>query len=457
MASIGGASTGTPKRTSQYPNILLLDGGISTHLEQKLTSSTHGDNNQGQSQTSPFSHRELWSSYLLLTPKGREEILYGHLDFLEAGCDVISTLTYQLSHHLCEMTQQEPSNHSGKDDEEEATAIDTDIRKGTSSTATGTNHDDHGPSCTTVLPWTEATVNRYLRMACRIAQESLRLQSSTTRQGSPKRDRYIMASIGSYGGALADGSEYTGLYGDLSFEDLKAFHQKRLQVFMDVNMDNDVDVDESKEISMNCDIGDLTLSLDTPSCVSIITFETIPCRFEVEAILSVLKEHRNRVTGSDPIGRKKQIWLCLSCRDGDTLNDGTPIQGILDILDDHDPDSNLVQGIGVNCVALKFVQNLVEKIVMHELDCGTNRTVIFYPNSGEEWDAAKEQWCEGTGCTEAGEFADTLLTCIRSVHRLCKLHNRSALDSPMPLAVGGCCRTTPETIAALRCIIDDHI
>ena len=148
-------------------------------MKQKLTS-THGDNER-QSQTSPFSHRELWSSSLLLTPKGRQEILNGHLDFLEAGCDEISTLSYQLSHHLCEMTQEEPVNHSGNDDDEAATAIDTDIRKGKSSTVIDSNHDDHEPY-STVLPWTEATVNRYLRMTCRMNQESLRLQSST-RQG----------------------------------------------------------------------------------------------------------------------------------------------------------------------------------------------------------------------------------------------------------------------------------
>ena len=159
-------------------------------------------------ETSPFSDRHLWSSSLLLTPSGRQEILHGHLDFLRAGCDVISTVTYQLSHYLCERSLEKDK-------------IDTD-----NETSKGIDDDSK------IMSWTEESVNWYLRMAYRIATESILLQSSS--QDFSTRERYIMTSIGSYGGALADGSEYTGEYGDVTFDALKDFHRKRFEVFKNI-------------------------------------------------------------------------------------------------------------------------------------------------------------------------------------------------------------------------------
>ena len=65
-------------------DILLIDGGVSTHLEQLL-----------QDRGASFPHRSLWSSSLLLTPKGRDWIQKGHDDWLLAGSDILTTVTYQ--------------------------------------------------------------------------------------------------------------------------------------------------------------------------------------------------------------------------------------------------------------------------------------------------------------------------------------------------------------------------
>jgi S-methylmethionine-dependent homocysteine/selenocysteine methylase len=55
--------------------ILLMDGGVSTHLEHLL-----------EQRNQKFPIRELWSSSLLLSPEGRNTILQGHKDwFLNAG------------------------------------------------------------------------------------------------------------------------------------------------------------------------------------------------------------------------------------------------------------------------------------------------------------------------------------------------------------------------------------
>ncbi|CAL9073171.1 unnamed protein product [Musa textilis] len=48
----------------------------------------------------------------------------------------------------------------------------------------------------------------------------------------------VAASIGSYGAYLADGSEYSGQYGpDMNLEKLKEFHRRRLQVLADAGPD----------------------------------------------------------------------------------------------------------------------------------------------------------------------------------------------------------------------------
>jgi len=61
----------------------------------------------------------------------------------------------------------------------------------------------------------------------------------------------------------------------------------------------------------------------------------------------------------------------------------------------------------------------------------TNLPLVVYPNSGETWDAAAREW---RGTPDAFDPA-------RDVSRWIGLGARW---------VGGCCRTTPETIAAIR-------
>lgn len=66
--------------------ILLIDGGVSTHLEDKLI-----ENNCKNG----FLYKEFWSSSLLLSFKGRDLILEGHQDWIKVGANILSTVTYQ--------------------------------------------------------------------------------------------------------------------------------------------------------------------------------------------------------------------------------------------------------------------------------------------------------------------------------------------------------------------------
>lgn len=86
---------------------------------------------------------------------------------------------------------------------------------------------------------------------------------------------------------------------------------------------------------------------------------------------------------------------------------------------------------------------------------GPRRGIVLYPNSGEEWDAANETWIAETGCTATDEFANRLL---EAYHVIETTWNEFGSGSPMPRVIlGGCCRTKPETIAALRQLVDDKI
>jgi homocysteine S-methyltransferase len=61
----------------------------------------------------------------------------------------------------------------------------------------------------------------------------------------------------------------------------------------------------------------------------------------------------------------------------------------------------------------------------------TNKPLLVYPNSGERYDAGVKQW---RGQPAATPFADQALRWYREGARL----------------IGGCCRTTPEDIRAIR-------
>merc|ERR1719253_1336332 len=71
--------------------VLLMDGGVSTHLERLLAEAAATTSEE----RGAFPLRELWSSSLLMSPEGRATILRGHGDWLAAGAEVLTTVTYQ--------------------------------------------------------------------------------------------------------------------------------------------------------------------------------------------------------------------------------------------------------------------------------------------------------------------------------------------------------------------------
>jgi homocysteine S-methyltransferase len=142
--------------------VIKLDGGLSTALE----------NNGNKLTTS------LWTGELIRTNPA--QITKAHLDFINAGAQIIITSSYQLSYTGCG-----------------------------------------------VRGWSEDETNQALIASTLLAKNAV---------SESGKDVKVAASVGPYGASLADGSEYKGNYG-VSKQVLKDFHAKRLEVLISTSPD----------------------------------------------------------------------------------------------------------------------------------------------------------------------------------------------------------------------------
>jgi homocysteine S-methyltransferase len=169
------------------------------------------------------------------------------------------------------------------------------------------------------------------------------------------RPTFVAASLGCYGAALHDGSEYRGDY-NLSVSALRDWHRPRFEILAESDAD-------------------------------LLAFETIPCLAEAEAIVRLLAER--------PAAR---AWVCFSCRDDVHLCHGEPMREAAALLD----ACPSVLALGVNCTAPRHVAGLlaVARTV-------TTKPLVAYPNSGEAWDNATWRWIASDETTSWGTAATT--------------------------------------------------
>ncbi|MCZ6759166.1 MAG: homocysteine S-methyltransferase [Gemmatimonadetes bacterium] len=192
----------------------------------------------------------------------------------------------------------------------------------------------------------------------------------------------VAASVGPYGAALADGSEYRGDYGvDQDF--LYDFHRPRWRILADTDAE-------------------------------LIACETIPSAVESRALLSLLKETPER-----------EAWFSFTCRDDERLSDGTLLADVARDL----CDESQVLAIGINCTAPVLMIPLIET-----LRKSSDKPVVVYPNSGERYDSGLRAW---DGTRETAKFSNLCVTWRKSGAKL----------------IGGCCRTHPRDISAMRRVL----
>ena len=171
-----------------------------------------------------------------------------------------------------------------------------------------------------------------------LLRRSVTLADQARQQTDDPESRWVAASVGPYGAALADGSEYHGRYG-LSVAELRAWHRPRLEVLAAAGAD-------------------------------VLACETVPCLAEAEALLLEVQQ------------LEVPAWLSLTCV-GDRTRAGEPVAEAFALARDV---PGLV-AVGVNCTDPADVDGLVT--LAAEV---SGLPVVVYPNSGEAWDAGARAW-----------------------------------------------------------------
>jgi len=232
---------------------------------------------------------EMWSAKLLDT--NPDAIVAAHRAYLDAGAEIIATASYQAS------------------------------RNGFM--AAGLSAAD-----------ADGLIVKSVKLAEQARQEFLHDNPGT------ERVPLIAASIGPFGAALHDASEYTGQYG-VTEEALREFHRDRLEL-----------LDKSEPDLLAC--------------------ETIPS-FEEAKVLAELLDKAER-----------PAWVSFSCRDEQHISDGTPIVDVANLFAGH----SRVSAIGVNCIAPELVLPIIATLKSSVPD----KAIVVYPNSGETYHVEDNSW-----------------------------------------------------------------
>jgi homocysteine S-methyltransferase len=170
----------------------------------------------------------------------------------------------------------------------------------------------------------------------RLLRRSVEL-ANTARDEVGGADHRVAASVGPYGAALADGSEYRGRYG-LNVRQLENWHRPRLEVLADAGAD-------------------------------VLALETIPDVDEAEALVNLVRS----------LG--VLAWLSYSI-DGAHTRAGQPLADAFAVAAGV-PE---IVAVGVNCCAPEDVLPAIGPA--REI----GKPVIVYPNSGERWDVSRRAW-----------------------------------------------------------------
>ncbi|MGB3332138.1 MAG: homocysteine S-methyltransferase [Mycobacterium sp.] len=143
--------------------------------------------------------------------------------------------------------------------------------------------------------------------------------------------RWVAASVGPYGAARADGSEYVGRYG-LSIAQLSSWHRPRLEVLAGAGAD-------------------------------LLALETVPDLDEAAALVGLVQE------------ANVPAWLTYTI-DGTATRAGQPLAEAFAVA----AGVPQIVAVGVNCCAPDDVLPAIE--IAAEV---TGKSVVAYPNSGEHW------------------------------------------------------------------------
>jgi homocysteine S-methyltransferase len=190
----------------------------------------------------------------------------------------------------------------------------------------------------------QASIGGFIRVGMsrsqseQLIRRSVRLAEQARATFEDDHERWIAGSIGPYGAALADGSEYRGGYA-LSVAELREWHRPRIELLSEAGVD-------------------------------ILALETIPCLAEAEALIAEIE------------GTGQPCWLSMTCA-GSRTRAGEPAIEAFSLATSIDE----IIAVGINCIDPADASELVRSASRV-----SGKPVVVYPNSGEGWDAEARAW-----------------------------------------------------------------
>ncbi|KEG07347.1 cytidine triphosphate synthase [Trypanosoma grayi] len=384
----------------------------------------------------------MWSSSVLLSDEALVQRV--HQAYVDAGCDVLLTCTYQMYGEGCAASEVSMTE-----------LVDRAVR-----TARRTM-----PARKEAIPTTKAPVEAATLKAGRMIDAVGVFSPAISSAGGDATERTILlaGSLGPYGCSLPNGQEYRGDY-DVDDSLIEAFHGGRLEAFTE------------------------QLGEETHLKVDFLLFETFP---RLDEALGIIAWMQRRVSF-------RAVPVCFSFvaaaiksffpEDGDNsaleewwrsatasahLPDGNTFESVLYALQKCHPFP--LAGIGCNCAGPLEV-GLVASAMLNRKRCTEKEpalALLLSPNSGEtykdgQWyhtpQALRTADTKGSSSSSSSTRSSSLLelqrklaqgggdvcTCVQFIMQL--LQQRPAANDWLFKVVvfGTCYRSTPEDTAALK-------
>ena len=184
----------------------------------------------------------------------------------------------------------------------------------------------------------QATGDELLARSVELAQEA------RAAGGLGPDDALVLGSVGPFGALLANGEEYTGEYGEIDADGLRAHHEHRIRVLAEAGADG-------------------------------LACETVPRADESGALAAALDD-----------ACAPDAWVSFTCCDDARTAAGDAVEKAV-----WAATANArVVAVGVNCTAPEHVTALLGR-----MRAVTGLPLVAYPNSGRTWNGGARAWSDG--------------------------------------------------------------